>query len=241
MQLEDKTQDELKLYVIHDAERGEPLGERGQRASEDLSPLERSGAERKATSLVVSCHKSPFQSSWTRAQKRLFHRVLSGIEMAKRSNDYLRVLTLTSSLDSGDFHGDFEVLKKRIRRKFGRFEYVAVKEHTKEGLVHLHLVYRGRFMSQKWLSETWEEVHGAKIVWIARLYTWKLAKHLARYFVKEGVGRFWMSWGWVYRGFVRDWKRLVSEKGFKALAYWHSWLRNRTLGKPLSQASLGCG
>jgi len=148
--------------------------------------------------------------------------------MAKRSNDYLRVLTLTSSPDSGDFHRDFEVFKKRIRRKFGRFEYVAVKEHTKDGLVHLHLVYRGGFMPQSWLSETWEEVHGAKIVWIAKLYTWKLAKHLARYFIKEGFGRYWTSWVWVYKGFVGDWKRLVHERGFNALSYWHRWLRNWT-------------
>ena len=234
--MEDKTQDELKLYgPIHDAERGE-FGERGQRASEDLSP--------QMSLLVVSGHKSPFKtfispggypkppsgfkSSWSRTQKHLYHRILSGIEMARRSNDYLRVLTLTSSSDSGDFHRDFEVLKKRIRRKFGKFEYIAVKEHTKEGLVHLHMVYRGCFMPQSWLSDQWNEIHGAKIVWIAKLYTWKLAKHLARYFIKEGFGRYWTSWVWVYKGFVRDWKRLVHEKGDMALAYWHRWLRSWT-------------
>lgn len=178
--------------------------------------------------LVVSGHNSPFPSSnsaWTKTQRRLYHRVLSGFELAKRSDDYIRVLTLTSSPNSGDFHKDFEKLKKRIRRKFGRFEYIAVKEHTKEGLTHLHLVYRGHFMSQRWLSDTWNELHGAKIVWIAKLYTWKLAKHLAKYFIKEGFGRFWTSWGWVYKGFVGDWKRLVHEKGFMALNYWHRWLR----------------
>jgi hypothetical protein len=158
--------------------------------------------------------------------------------MAKRSNDYVRVLTLTSSPDSGDIHRDFEVLKKRIRRKYGRFEYSSVKEHTKEGLVHLHLVYRGRFMRQQWLSESWNEIHKAKVVWIAKLYSWKLAKHLARYFVKEGFGRFWTSWNWVYRGFVGDWKRLVHEKGDMALNYWHRWLRTWRKEKPLIQNKL---
>ena len=186
--------------------------------------------------LVVSGHKSPFSShdsgwvsDWTKTQRRLYHRVMSGFEMAKRDNDYLRVLTLTSSPDSGNFHRDFEVLKKRIRRKYGRFEYVAVRELTKSGLEHLHLAYRGHFMSQSWLSDTWKEIHNSEIVWIAKLYTWKLAKHLARYFIKEGFGRYWTSWKWVYKGFVRDWKRLVHEKGNDALNYWYQYLRTRNV------------
>lgn len=185
-------------------------------------------AEDPQSLLVYSGHKSPFHSSWTKTQRRLYHRVMSGFEMAKRSNDYVRVLTLTSSPDYHNepkaFHRDFEKLKKRIRRKYGRFEYVAVKELSKEALIHLHLVYRGQFISQKWLSDTWNEVHQAPIVWIARLYTWKLAKHLARYFIKEGFGRYWTTWKWVYKGFVKDWKRLVHVKGLLALAYWHQWL-----------------
>lgn len=148
--------------------------------------------------------------------------------MAKRSNDYPRVMVLTSSSDSGDIHRSFDVLKKRIRRRYGRFEYLSVKEHTKEGFDHLHIVYRGRFMSQKWLSESWNEIHKAKIVWISQLSSWKYARHLARYYIKEAIGRFWSSWNWVYRGFLKDWKRLVHEKGFNALNYWHRWLRNWT-------------
>lgn len=179
------------------------------------------------SSFIVRGDKSPFQSSWSRTQKRLYHRAMSGFEMAKRSNDFVRVMVLTSSPESDPdkFHRHFEAFKKRIRRKFGRFEYVAVKEHTKTGLVHLHLMYRGRYISQEWLSDTWNEVHKAPVVWIAKLYSWRLAKHLARYFIKEGFGRFWNSWQWVYRGFMKDWHRIVSEKGrIRALGYWHRWL-----------------
>jgi hypothetical protein len=129
-------------------------------------------------------------------------------------------MTLTSSPEYTDIHRSFDRLRKRIRRLYGRFEYCCIKEHTKEGLEHLHLVYRGKFIPQKWLSDTWNDIHGAKIVWIAQLYTWKLAKHLGRYFIKEGVGRFWMSWGWVYRGFVRDWKVIVSKFGESAVRVW---------------------
>jgi hypothetical protein len=164
---------------------------------------------------------------------------MSGFEFAKKSNDYVRVLTLTSSLESpSDFRRDFTVLKKRIKRRFGRFEYIAVKEHTQDGLTHLHLIYRGSFMPQSWLSDQWNEIHKAKIVWVARLYTWKLAKHLARYFIKEGFGRYWMTWSWVYKGFVGDWKRLVHEKGFMALNYWHRWLRIMENHTNMSQQTL---
>jgi hypothetical protein len=90
-------------------------------------------------------------------------------------------------------------------------------------------VYRGQFIAQRWLSEAWFNIHGAKIVWIARLYTWKLAKHLGRYFIKEGVGRFWMSWGWVYRGFVGDWKVIVSKYGKFALRFWMSLLHGNVV------------
>jgi len=218
-----------------DAESG-VQGERGHRASEDLSPLAIQA------SLVYSSHKSPFKTEWNKKQRRLYHRVLSGFEFAKKQGDYIRVLTLTSSLDSSkDIHHSFEILKKRIRRKCGKFEYACVKELTKDGLEHLHIVYRGPYLSQKWLSDAWNDIHKAKIVWIARLYSWILAKHLARYFIKEGVGRFWSSWNWVYRGFLKDWKRLVHEKGFMALNYWHRWLMTWTPETIMFQDKLSIG
>jgi len=189
-------------------------------------------------SLVYSSHKSPFKTEWTRKQRRLYHRTLSGFEFAKRFGDYIRVLTLTSSPESPNIHHSFEVFKKRIRRKYGKFEYNCVKELTKDGLEHLHIVYRGRYMSQKWLSDAWNDIHHAKIVYIARLYSWSLAKHLARYFIKEGFGRFWSSWNWVYRGFLKDWKRLVHEKGFMALNYWHRWLMTWTPATKMFQDKL---
>jgi hypothetical protein len=162
--------------------------------------------------------------------------------LARKQGDHIRVITLTSTPGSTvDIHRSFEKLKKRIRRRYGKFEYGAVKELTRSGLLHLHIVYRGRFMAQKWLSATWEEIHGAPVVWIARLFTWKLAKHLARYFIKEGVGRFWTSWNWVYRGFVQDWRRVVAEYGDRAVAYWHRWLRSWEPSKPLIQVKLGGG
>jgi hypothetical protein len=183
-----------------------------------------SGSEIQAdlsSSLVISVHKLPFKSNWIKSQRRIYHRVLSGFECAKRVGDHVRVITLTSAEGSGDIHHSFGILKKRIRRKYGRFEYCCVKELTKQGFHHLHIVYRGSFIEQEWLSDAWKDIHGAPIVWIAKLYSWFFAKHLARYFVKEAIGRFWMSWGWVYRGFVKDWKIIVHKYGKFAVNYWN--------------------
>lgn len=195
------------------------------------------GSPYQASSFIVSVRKSPFESAeltsqfksdWTKKQKRLYHRVLSGFEIAKQLKDRVRVIELgTDQKDQDhDIHRDFTVLVKRIRREFGRFEYMAVKELSpKNKLLHLHIVYRGSYIPQKWLSDQWAELHNAPVVWIAELYSWKYAKHVARYFIKEGVGRFWGSWGWVYRGFCRDWRKMIKRYGQRAISFWKWWLR----------------
>ena len=43
-------------------------------------------------------------------------------------------------------------LHERIARRFGRIEYVTVVEAQKRGAAHLHVVYRGRYIPQPWLS-----------------------------------------------------------------------------------------
>jgi hypothetical protein len=61
--------------------------------------------------------------------------------------------------------------KRRERKKSGkmvRFEYCKVK--TNEGNWVLHVIFRGEYIPQEWLSKTWEELHGAKIVYIEKLY-----------------------------------------------------------------------
>jgi hypothetical protein len=167
---------------------------------------------------------------------------MSGIEVARQRKQHIRVLTLTSGPSSpSDIHASFEVLVKRIRRKFGRFEYLAVEEHTREGLLHLHLLAHGTYIPQDWLSDVWQEIHGAPVVWIARLFSFRLASHLARYLVKEGAGaRFWTSWGFVFRGFVGFWRSLVHRYQDRALFEWKLWLSSGAVPRlrPLKQLPL---
>ena len=173
-------------------------------------------------SLVYGSHNC---TPWNRRQKRFFHRAMSGLEIG----GHVRVLHLTSSPESPlDIHRSFRAFVMRVRRRYGRFEYIGLKAMTKSGLLHLHLLYKGAFMPQVWISRTWKELHKAPIVHIESLRGAK--KRLGGYLVKHLTGedgrlnRFWWSWGWVYPGFVKDWNLICQRRGPSRLAYWKRWL-----------------
>jgi len=178
--------------------------------------------------LSLQLHKK----EWSRKQKRAYHRALSGLEVAHAQNEHVRFITLTSSPESPeDIHRSFSKLVKRIRRQYGKFEYFAVKEQTMSGLIHIHLLYRGSYIPQDWLSETWAEIHCAKIVWIREVNLKrdskkKIAGYLVKYLAKDPLGRFWASWNWVFRGFIKFWKTIIEHFGYgpKTVLMWKQFL-----------------
>jgi len=90
----------------------------------------------------------------SRKRARLYQRLMSGIQFAQYRNERLRFMTLTSSPESNPdlLNRHFEVLVKRIRRKFGLFEYCKIRTPESQGGV-IHCCFRGKFIPQKWLSE----------------------------------------------------------------------------------------
>ena len=153
-----------------------------------------------------------FEEKELRRKKRFYHRCFSGMD---RGGPF-RFITLTSGPDSPeDIHRSFTKLKMRIRRRGVPFEYICVKEYTRAGRVHLHLIFRGTYLRQQWLSSQWEQCHNAKIVDIRRVKGKEpkkssLPHYLAKYLAKESCGRFWWSWAWVYRGWKSTWRLLCS-------------------------------
>lgn len=141
--------------------------------------------------------------AYNRRQRHLFGVVMSGLERPGA----VRFLTLTSGPGSpSDIHHSFAKLKQRIRRRF-KFEYVAVREVGKGGMVHLHIVYRGDYIPQAWLSYHWNQIHRAPVVWISQVKKGAGVGHeMVKYLTKESMERYWTSWGWIYRGWrkVRD-------------------------------------
>jgi len=179
------------------------------------------------TDVILSSNRS---WSWSKKQRRAYHRLISGIKRSFAVGDDLRFLTLTSARGSefSDLNRHFSVLVKRIRRKFGRFEYWKIR--TNEGFGVLHVLYRGSFMLQRWLSRSWLEVHGAKIVDIRALRGG--AKGIARYLIsgylaKQTFERMSWSWRWVFKGFVGEWRLYLLRFSFQeAVRRWNGLLES---------------
>jgi len=150
---------------------------------------------------------------------------MSGIEIAWGNREEVRFLSLTSSLDSpADLHGSFSAFVKRARREFGKFEYVAVRENTRSGLAHLHILFRGCYMPFDWVKTNWSDIHKAKIVYLEKVYGKKrsVACYLAKYLGKSSLNRyrFWCSSKWCFRGFVGFWHRVVHQYQDRAVSKW---------------------
>lgn len=80
-----------------------------------------------------------------------------------------------------------------------QLHYLAVFEATASGEPHLHIVIRGDFISQKWLSGQMKKRMGAPIVDIRQVKSQKaVAKYVAKYISKRSIKfgtckRYWRS------------------------------------------------
>lgn len=175
-----------------------------------------------------------------RRRGRAFHRFLSGIKRCRYLGRNVYFLTLTSSNERcyEFLDRDVEVLIKRCRVFFGSFEYCMIKTHEGNGVVHILFHSKGceglRYDAlHAWFSVNWNQIHRAPNVWICKTYG---AKRLAGYMVQylasqEGETRMSWSWGWVHRGFVRDWEGVKrnSEDIKRAIEVWDWYLANDPL------------
>jgi len=154
---------------------------------------------------------------------------MSGLTVGKSRCERLRFMTLTSSSQSigRKLNSDFRILKMRIFRKY-HFKMKYWKIRTNEGNGVLHIIYRGKYIPQEWLSAQWADIHKSPIVDIRSLYETRkgltgIAFYLVgNYLTKQSFER--MSWGysWVFPAFVKPWKRLIEKYGFKqGLILWN--------------------
>ncbi|GAH97214.1 unnamed protein product [marine sediment metagenome] len=161
-----------------------------------------------------------------RRRKRAYQRVKSGLTVG----GCLRFITLTSSPTSPPerLGRDLSNLVKRLRRKYGKFEYVSVKVPG-EGHGVVHVIARGSYIPQMALSTAWGEVHGAPIVDIRRIT--RTAGRVGNYVISQYVAgqkgntRMSWSWGWVYRGFCRRWAYYKKTFRSNAVSVWGAHLR----------------
>lgn len=99
----------------------------------------------------------------------------------------------------------WRIVVKRYKRAFQprEFEYYAVFEATKRGEPHLHILIRGPWIDQKWLSEQMNELIGAPIVDVRKVQnrkhlSWYLSKYVGKDLHKFGsCKRYWRTKNYV--------------------------------------------
>jgi hypothetical protein len=137
--------------------------------------------------------------------------LFTGVEAADR----LRFLTLNSNDESIvlgiDILKSFSKLVKRIRRRYGEFEYFGVvacdeNEPLRE---HVHVVCKGKFMPQVDLEDMWIGVHRSIKPYIEAVDDVDAAaRYIGNYLNTQSypVRKYIMSAGWVFPGWV-SWSR----------------------------------
>jgi hypothetical protein len=149
-------------------------------------------------------------------------------------------LTLTSSPKTNhpDLRKDWDILVKRIRKLFPKFQYVKVETFEGYGVIHAlyHHAFEGWSYSviHSWLSRAWSDIHQAPIVWnsvVGEKYSIKkVSAYLCQYMSgQHGFFRRSTSLNWIFAGYRKKWVSLVVKYGFrKALFAWEF-----LLGQPL--------
>ena len=148
-----------------------------------------------------------FKTNEERRRARFWHRLFTGAESADR----LRFLTLNSSDESIvlgiDILKSFSKLVKRMRRKYGVFEYFGVvacdeNEPLRE---HIHVIYKGEFMPQWELEPMLIDVHRSIKPYIEAVDDVDgAAQYIGNYLNMQSyrVRKYIMSAGWVFKGWI---------------------------------------
>jgi hypothetical protein len=79
----------------------------------------------------------------------------------------------------------FNKFRIYLKRLYGSApSYLCVLEFTQKGIPHLHILF-DRYISQSWISSTWDRLGGGRIVFIKQVTVNKIANYLSKYLTKE--------------------------------------------------------
>lgn len=146
-------------------------------------------------------------------------------------------ITLTASNEAGEepdaiargLVRSWRNVLQRGRRegKFARLEYLCVFEETKRGRPHLHILVRGPYIDQHWLSERMDQYLSSPIVDVRAVRNaHKAAGYIAKYVSKapwrwQGCKRYWRTQHWRMTGRDQD-DTPCADKGWWRVRWW-SW------------------
>jgi hypothetical protein len=172
---------------------------------------------------------------WSRQQNRCFNRLTSWCFEAKSRDCQLNRVDLTTA-DGGRadlLRKHLQELRRRIERDLGfkGLEMFIVETTEGNGVLHMVWAWRGGrefIIEQRWLSAQWEQIHGARVVWIRRMNLSKRdIRRVGRYFATQylsgqsALKR--ISWSWKRSRFAlgKTWSFMV--KQFRLRSKESSW------------------
>lgn len=136
-------------------------------------------------------------------------RMLRDIAASGQPNLFITLGSNSSAYDTPDeaaralVHAWRMVLQRAKREGLiSSIQYLAVFEEFKSGWPHLHILARGPYIPQEWLSERMREYCNAPIVYISACRDRRVAsRYVAKYISKgpgrfEGCKRYWRSQGY---------------------------------------------
>jgi hypothetical protein len=124
-------------------------------------------------------------------------------KLVERRPDMRRLLTLTldpSNLSRSARYDDEEQadhimetwrkFRTYIRREYGDFSFVWVKEKQENGNWHIHALV-SRYLEQSWVSDAWDALGGGEIVDIQYVREAEKAAHyIGKYLTKDALSEF---------------------------------------------------
>lgn len=153
-------------------------------------------------------------------------------------------LTTANGGDPSKLSDHYEELIRRIKRKTGVEDIQYWKMTTREGNGVIHAILAGNvslYVDQKWLSEEWEKIHGAIIVYVKRYRGGSLSRgRVSRYLVSQYMAgqdaQAHVSWTWKTTfnvPIVRFWKQFkAASRGLhikKIVKYWDRLIRDEVV------------
>jgi len=174
-------------------------------------------------SKLVSYAKSPknFLNCYAPKTKRYFHRLQSGVYKWNCKNEKVKFISLTTAPNASERNimKDLRKLVARIKSKNGKMEYCAVR--TNEGYGVIHLLCATAYISQKWLSYNWNEIHKSPIVDIRIMKNQQgLSNYLCSQYLNSQKCSFtYLSYTakWLFPNAIKCWK-IALEKS----RYWNA-------------------
>jgi hypothetical protein len=156
------------------------------------------------------------------------------MKRAKAQGKQMRFMTLTTKryVEQKNLNDDFQKLRKRIKRlkpykmvkdgyikptelhkyypntAIGEFlEFEHLKVRTSEGGGVLHVLFKGDYIPRKWLCDNWSDIRSGSWNVDIRLCRDDHAVYVVNQYLSDQSAfvRYSWSWGWVYRGFVKNW------------------------------------